>query len=148
MSRELIAFEARHLLGIEIQPGQRDEVMVGSIEGTAQWIEAQNYPSFTGLRGGEVIAAAGLVPSGSGVGTGWMFLPNCADRHDMLWVMRQSKRLLNTVQRDAKYLSVQITVRKGWKAAERFAGMLGFTATDVVVCPEGVKHMYTVYERF
>jgi hypothetical protein len=111
------------------------------------WLVSQNYPSFTGLRDGSVVGAAGVIPKSTGIGEGWMLLSRNANRHDLLWIARQARTFLGNIQSDAQYLTVLAMICKEWPAAHRLARVLGFCRTDGIVTPHESGRDYIVYER-
>ena len=81
-------------------------------------------------------------------GDGWMWLRKGADRWDVLWFFRQTKKVMDALMTDPQYLTITTVVRCDWPQAHRFVKLLGFANTMVVVHPFNDNKSYDLYERF
>lgn len=96
-------------------------------------LAADSY-SFSGVRDGKVIGAAGIHPIHSGVGQAWALLsPDI--RKEKFFLHRECKRRIYSAIELGLFHRIEIIVDAKFKEAIQWAGVLGFRY-------EGTRHMY------
>jgi len=146
--RKVEQFVPQDLSEIRIQAAQTGEDVVCRSFTDEQWQTALAAgPAYTARRDGTVLCCAGIIPQWSGRAITWSFLSEDITPKDMLFVTRQVKSLLDSVQLLPMYRRIETTVKNDFWQGIRWAGILGFIPEGILRCYDPHGNDYIMYAR-
>ena len=146
---ELRLFKPSDAKQLSIQPMQVIDQSLFENWSNDKWASfgLHEYPSVTGLRDGEIIMCAGIIPRWEGRAISWALLGNAVGRYDMLWIHRQAKWFVETQLKNG-FRRIEGHVHEPFKAGHRWMRMLGFVSEGLMRQYDPQGRDMRLYARF
>jgi hypothetical protein len=128
---QIIKFEIEHLKAIDWREDP-DRAHVAHIEDGIALMRTRPYTAFSGVAGGKLLGAAGVIDCGYGVGYAWVVVAPEIERHK-LWFHRAVRQYLRAILRTNGYRRLQAEALKCSKRNREWLEVLGFKARPYVI---------------
>jgi len=143
---ELRKFVADDWHNIDVQPGQQIDKVIGLSDPMLDSV-VQLEHSFTLVKDSEILICAGVIPIWYGRAAVWALLSSGSSGSGMIKIHRETTKFINGVQEDSAYRRLEMHVDSCFKAAHKWAIMLGFTPEGEMQCFDPTGRDCWLYSR-
>ena len=141
---QFVPFRPEHLDGIRLQPSQ-DYLGAVLRDPSARFNAGRSRPAYSGVVGGRIVGAAGVMPAENGAAYCWALLSTLVPKWSWVRITRFVAAELTAVQQNG-VRNLFTTVKEDFCQGHEWARLLGFEDIGNTMTVFGIRHR--MYQRY